>query len=257
MRNNVSDFYNNLASEYKSIFKDWDYSVKWQADCIDNIIMPQIYTQRNHTEILDCSCGIGTQAIGLALLGYKVHASDLSIKEIERAKLEAARLGAELSFSTADFRTLNKQIEGTFHVVISFDNSLTHLLKPEELQVTFNNINEKLVDNGLFVASIRDYDKFLEERPKILPPYVHDDQEGRRIVVQVWDWNDDDIYKVNQYITKQADQECSTICNSTFYRAITREEISEKLSTAGFYNIHWMMPEETGFYQPIVTARKL
>lgn len=35
-------------------------------------------------KLLDCSCGIGTQAIGLALVVYNVTATDLSEKAIKR-----------------------------------------------------------------------------------------------------------------------------------------------------------------------------
>jgi methylase of polypeptide subunit release factors len=47
---------------------------------------------------LDCACGINTQAIGLAMRGGTVHATDLSPAAIARAGREAASFGAALTF---------------------------------------------------------------------------------------------------------------------------------------------------------------
>ena len=40
------------------------------------------------------------------------------------------------------------------------------------------------------------------------------------------------------------------------YRATRREEISNLLKENGCGEVVWMSPEETGFYQPIVVAKK-
>ncbi|WP_153801947.1 hypothetical protein [Filobacillus milosensis] len=44
--------------------------------------------------------------------------------------------------------------------------------------------------------------------------------------------------------------------HTTSYRALLREELSQILSEAGFSNITWNMPEDTGYYQPILIAEK-
>jgi hypothetical protein len=38
------------------------------------------------------------------------------------------------------------------------------------------------------------------------------------------------------------------------YRALLRNELSAILTRAGFTGVHWHRPEETGYYQPVVTA---
>ena len=67
--------------------------------------------------MLDCSCGIGTQAIGLALRGHDVLATDLSPGAVERAAREAAAMGTHLAIGVADFTRLAEQVEGTFACV--------------------------------------------------------------------------------------------------------------------------------------------
>ena len=46
--------------------------------------------------MLDCACGIGTQALGLAAVGYEMEGSDISSGEIDRAQREAATLRTEI-----------------------------------------------------------------------------------------------------------------------------------------------------------------
>ena len=48
---------------------------------------------------LDVSCGVGTQAIGLACKGFHVIASDLSERAIERTRREASARNLDISFS--------------------------------------------------------------------------------------------------------------------------------------------------------------
>lgn len=257
MSESVLDFYDNFSEEYHLIFKDWDSSLKWHSKTIDKEILKLIKLPREEISLFDCSCGIGTQAIGLALLGYKVHATDLSPKAVERAQREAERLGAKLTFGVADFLKMDKQVSGEFDIVITFDNALPHLLNEDDLLKTFQNAWGKLKNNGLFLAAIRDYDKLIIDRPKIMSPNVMNTEEERRIVFQVWDWEkDSNRYTVNQFITRGDNVNWSTTCRSTLYRAITKQELKTLLERAGFSKVSWHMPEETGYYQPIITAHK-
>jgi SAM-dependent methyltransferase len=253
----VLDFYDELSEDYHLIFNDWDTSIKWHAHVIDKVI--QGYTAKAMEEIslFDCSCGIGTQAIGLSLLGYNVHATDLSPKAVERAQREAERLGAAMTFGTADFRTLDKQVNGLFDVIITCDNSLPHLIEESDLLLTIKNISSKLKNGGLFLASIRDYDQIIKERPRFMSSNVFDDEQERRIVFQVWDWHENkDIYTLNQFIVRGYEDNWETTKRSTLYRAISRQELKDALEETGFVEVTWHMPEETGYYQPIITASK-
>jgi hypothetical protein len=38
------------------------------------------------------------------------------------------------------------------------------------------------------------------------------------------------------------------------YRCLQRQELTSALTDAGFTNIEWQMPAQSGFYQPIVMA---
>ena len=55
---------------------------------------------------------------------------------------------------------------------------------------------------------------------------------------------------------KQVNDGWDTSCRVTQLRAWRRAEIALLLKQAGCDDIQWHMPDESGFYQPIVTARK-
>ena len=40
------------------------------------------------------------------------------------------------------------------------------------------------------------------------------------------------------------------------YRAIRRDELSKRFTACGCREVAWLFPEQTGFYQPIVVAKK-
>lgn len=252
----VEEFYNNLSLNYHLQFSDWEESLKYQSMVIDNLIGRYLHQKPENIKLLDCSCGIGTQAIGLALKGYNVSATDLSEKAVKRCKEEADKHNVNIKCKVADFRTLEKQIDGLFNCIISFDNALPHLFTREDLYLGIKNIYNKLNAGGIFLASIRDYDSALEHRTKVQPPYVHDDENGRRITLQVWDWNEDNTYKMNLYIINHQGNECITNYDYTMYKAWTRAEMTEVMRECGFKNIQWHMPDETQFYQPIVICFK-
>ena len=112
----------------------------------------------------------------------------------------------------------------------------------------------QIAPGGLFVASIRDYDALLVDKPPYSPPYIHKTDKGQRVSFQTWDW-DGEHYKLMQYIIddEKSLQISKFACE---YRATRREELTNLLISYGCSKVEWKFPEETGFYQPIVVARK-
>jgi len=247
-------FYDELSADYHLIFNNWDNSIKRHSKIINNIIKK--YSKNDSKTLLDCSCGIGTQAIGLAQMGYEVHATDLSPKAVERARLEANKRSVSISFDVADFKKLEDQVEGIFDIIISCDNSLPHLLTDEELLLAAKNILSKMKSNSLFIASIRDYDQLLEDKPISIQPNIKDFEEERTISFQVWDWDENNVYTVNHFTLKGLNEKFDTFLRTTKYRAYKRDEISKIFEEAGFTEIKWLMPNESEYYQPIIIALK-
>jgi glycine/sarcosine N-methyltransferase len=250
----VLAFYDAFAADYHLIFADWQASVEWQGRLLDGLIRSRVNANAYPLTVLDCACGIGTQSIGLARQGgYRIDATDISSQAIERARREAERAQVDVTFAVADIRSLSHASAGEFDVVIAFDNAIPHLLTDEELRRAARELRAKTCPAGLFLASTRDYDALLKERPEATSHRVIANPEGKRVVFQVWDWQDEQ-YRVTQFIVIPQESEWQMRYYSTFYRALRRETLTQALSEAGFSEVTWLMPEESGFYQPIVIA---
>jgi glycine/sarcosine N-methyltransferase len=250
----VLDFYEGLAPDYHLLFPDWRAAVGHQGLLLDALIAAELGPGR--VSILDGACGIGTQAIGLAARGHRVYATDLSPRAVERAEREAKASGVALTCGVADLARVGSEVAGTFDVVIACDNVLPHFPDDESLLAVARSVREKLRPAGLFLASMRDYDRLAAERVRLVNPRLYDTAEGKRVVYQVWDWDPDGrSYRFHQFIVREHAGEWSTTHRSGRYRALLRGELTDVLERAGFAAIRWRMPEETGYYQPLVTAR--
>src|SRR5574340_344140 len=247
----VRDFYDELAGDYHLIFEDWEASMARQGAALRKILERECGPTRP-VSCLDCSCGIGTQALALARLGFRVTGSDVSARAIERARNEAHARGLDARFYQADMRHLAEVPGADFDAVISMDNALPHLLSVEDLGLAAANVRAKLRNGGVFVASIRDYDRLIEEHPAIQGPGFLSDAGRRRIVFQLWDWMDERLYTFHLYITRETATGWETHHGASIYRAIRREELTQVLERAGFVNVRWLEPAESGFYQPVV-----
>ena len=250
--NITQTFYDNLASQYDKLFLDWQSTTQEQALLLDKLFQDNGF--HRSANILDCACGIGTQAIGLASLGYHITASDISEGELIEAKKRSANNHVTIRFERADFCALQDAFPQHFDIIIAMDNALPHMLTTKDLEAAIKSITDRLTTGGMFVASIRDYDALLATKPPYSPPYIHKTDKGQRVSFQTWDWNDD-CYKLVQYIID--DEEPLQISKfECKYRATRRQELTDLLQSNGCGTVTWLFPEETGFYQPIVIAKK-
>lgn len=248
----IQTFYDNLATQYDKLFLDWQAAMNEQALFLDKLFMDN--GVHKTAKVLDCACGIGTQAIGLAKIGYDVTASDISEGELAEAKKRAAKNDVRIRFERADFCALDEVFSEKFDAMICMDNALPHMLSTSAMGEAIKSITNQITPGGIFVASIRDYDALLIEKPPYSPPYIHKTDKGQKVSFQTWKW-EKDCYKLTQYIIDDEDkvQVSKFDCE---YRAVQRKELTELLTNNGCSSVEWRFPEETGFYQPIVIARK-
>jgi 2-polyprenyl-3-methyl-5-hydroxy-6-metoxy-1,4-benzoquinol methylase len=252
--NPTKKFYDDLSADYHLNFGDWDEAIANQAKVLDKIIRK--YAGGVPKTVLDCACGIGTQAIGLAQTGYTVTASDLSPLSIKRAGVEALKRNISINFEVADFLQLESQVEGTFDVVICCDNPLPHLLTEHELQLAAKNILSKMKPGGLFITSTRDYDEILKNKPLTTYPIVADTNGAKTFTFQTWDWLENNIYTLNHYVVTGTPGNFSTSLRKATYHAYRRTQIDPIFKQQGYTGLKWLMPTESKYFQPILLAFK-
>jgi len=252
----ITDFYDRLSLLYHdNMGWDWDAAVRKEGAQLDSFLVDELGKPGPYA-LLDCSCGIGTQAIGLALQGHNVHATDLSEVSVDCARQEAEHLGVEMEFGVADYRNLSAAVTDTFDVVLSCDNSISHCLLDEDLAAALNSMKERIKHGGHLLLSVRNYDAVVADKPRFNNEHIQDKEDGRRIVFQVWDWEDDGRrYRIHQFLIREEDGKYEVNHFETKLRALLRDELITAIRNAGFQEVRWHDSEDSGYYQPIITAR--
>jgi glycine/sarcosine N-methyltransferase len=245
--------YDELAARYDLIFENWEASIVRQATVLAGILDNEC-GGRQPLRVLDCACGIGTQSLGLAMKGFDVEGCDISSAAVQRARSEALKRELNIPFSVTNRPQLSAISRSNFDAVICIDNSLPHLESNEQLLQAAQQAFEKLRVGGSFIGSIRDYDRFVVERPTTQGPSFYSDDSQRRIVLQIWDWLDERRYRFHLYITRSTESGWHKSHFTSTYRAVLRGELSDILVQAGFTNIRWLLPSDSSFYQPIFIA---
>lgn len=247
----MSDFYDQLAPFYHLIYKDWNASVRRQGDQLSALIESE---WPGHRKVLDVSCGIGTQAIALAMRGYPVTASDLSAKEIDRARQEAIKRGANVALSVCDVRQAHAHHGTGFEVVISCDNSLPHLLTDDDLMLALEEMLACLCVGGGCIITVRDYER--EERGKnLVKPYgVRTEDDKRYLLFQVWDF-EGDHYDLTFFFVEEnlSNHEVTTHAMRSRYYAISTGKLCDLMREAGFQNVRRI---DEAFFQPVLVGTR-
>lgn len=246
-------FYDGLVNNYSFLLAEWKKEARQEGEALNAFIRRQFGMRP--LAVLDCSCGVGARAIGLALYGYHVHATDASPATLVRARKTAAACGVTVNFEIADLRSLNTVVAEKFNVVLAGDEALSLLQTDAELLLAVRQMRARLWRNGLLLIGICDYEQ-AAQTPATLPR-VFETTEGRCIVFQLWDWAEDRrTYILNHFLLQKKQQEWSTHHFTTQHRAWQREELAIILQAAGCADIGWHMPAESGFHQPLVTAQR-
>jgi glycine/sarcosine N-methyltransferase len=228
-------FYDNIAEKYHWFFSSWDDVMKRQMQ----ELIPLLHKYKVHT-ILDCSCGTGLQAIGLAKEGFSVVGSDLSEKMLEVARANAEKEGiTDIAFMQSDFREVRSKVNGTFDAVISFGNSIPHLKSNSDILDAFTNTYNCLKSGGLAAFDIRNYDDMLAKKQRFLPMRIHAEKDGKIVsILYVLDYLDDIVrFNVVYLIDDKSSGNKSMEVEVSDYNPVKRTVFVNLLKEAGFINI--------------------
>jgi SAM-dependent methyltransferase len=246
-----AELYETIAPLYHLVYTDWEESMRRQAAALDGIIREAMGA--GPFSILDVSCGIGTQSLGLARLGHGMTASDLSPAAVNRARDEAARRGLTIDFSIADMRRCGDRHTRHFDVVLSADNSIPHLLSDKDLLAAFRGFYACTRPGGATLLTVRDYAREDRAASQIRPYGIRVTDAGRYIVFQCWEF-DGDYYDVTMYfLFEGAGGERTITAGRSRYYAVDIDTLVALLRRAGFVDTQRL---DGRFFQPVLLARR-
>ena len=245
--------YDDIAELYHLVYDDWDAAIARQAEALDHAVTDLI--GRAPHRLLDVSCGIGTQALGLAARGYRVSAADLSAGAVARARREARNRGLSIDFSVADMRDWEKCGSQAYDVLLCADNSITHLDGLSEMSRAAKAFFECLRPGGIALVGIRDYAMENDRATPQIHPYGFREYAGHRyFVFQTRDLRDDG-YEVAMYFVREAgaDHPPAITAGVSRYHFVHVDELKELFRDAGFERVRRL---DGVMHQPLVVGRR-
>jgi hypothetical protein len=175
---------------------------------------------------------------------------------VQRARTEATSRGVSVRLHVADVRAVGDVVDGPFAAAISFDNALPHLLTDDDLTRAVRSVRGCLAPGATFLASIRDYDELSVARPPGVPISIHGPAGERRGAGQAWSWSTEgDRVDITLFtLVESPDGGWRATAHETTYRALRRDVLTKALRQSGFGDVEWLMPQRSGYYQPVVAA---
>lgn len=245
--------YDDIVNLYHLVYPDWNEAIEKQGNALDSVI--RTFVGSAPVSILDVSCGIGTQALGIAAFGHNVTASDLSAAAVERARSEAVTRRLNITFKVADMRECFETHGSGFDVVLSADNSLPHLPGEDDIRVALQGFHKCLKKDGVAVVNLRDY---LEDEdrssPQMWPYGFRYNGSERYFVFQTRDWSNNS-YEVAMYFVREVGERipASVTAGLSRYYAITIDKLMSLFRDVGFTDVQRL---DGILHQPIVIGRR-
>lgn len=146
--------YDDLAADFELLLDDVATLIDAEGAALDRLIGGP----RSRPRVLDCTCGTGIQALGLAARGYRVAGSDVSPTMVERARRRAVERGLEVELRTTDVRRLPETWgRERFDVVLSSGHSIPLLADSARIAAAVRGMAAVARPGGLVVVGGRDY----------------------------------------------------------------------------------------------------
>jgi SAM-dependent methyltransferase len=234
---NAEYFYNKVANKY-----NWFFSSR--ENFMENSLnqLKPILEQFNVKTVLDCSCGNGLQAIPLAKEGYAVDASDISDNMLKEAIEFAKQENVKINFKRVDFRELENTFTNMYDCVLSWGNSIPHLMTDEDIIKAVTSIYNRVNENGIAIIGMRNYDEMIAAKKRFLPMRINEIKDGFRYsILYVFDYlpqiiRFNIVYLIENIETGEKHMEQETVD----YNPILRDDFISYLKEAGFRKINVM-----------------
>ena len=235
--------YEDFSADYDR-FVDWPSRLAMELPFIERQL--QAVKEGDHpVRVLDAACGTGMHAIALAQRGHVAAGADLSAAMIERARQNAAVVGARHrrapTFEATGFGTL-AQIFGShsFDALLCLGNSLPHLLNEADLARALADFAATLRPGGLLLIQQRNFDAVLSRKERWMEPNSHREGDSEWLFLRFYDFEPDGLIAFHVVtLHRQGAEPWRQKEAVTMLRPIPKEELAVALSTAGFSRIKY------------------
>ena len=146
-----------------SFVEKWDELIDWRARAeSEGQFFIDILRARGKETVLDVACGTGFHSVRLTEAGFNVTSADGSAAMISKAFENAQSRGLILKTVQADWRWLNRDIQGKYDAIICLGNSFTHLHDEQDRRRALAEFYAALKHDGILILDQRNYDTMLD-----------------------------------------------------------------------------------------------
>lgn len=151
----MADEYDTLASVYDWLVPDELLTPEGSVATFASVVESLAPGAR----VLDCACGAGQLAVGLALRGFEVVASDASGAMAARTLALAHDHQAAVAVETCAWEELPDRDLGDFDAVFCVGNSLTHAAGTQRRRAALSAMASVLRRGGTLVVTSRNWER--------------------------------------------------------------------------------------------------
>jgi len=209
--------------------------------------------------VLDCAAGTGELAVGLALRGFEVVASDASGAMIERTRTLAESHRVQLQADKCTWSALERRgWEQTFDAVFCVGNSLTHAAGRTRRRAALAAMRGVLRDGGLLVVTSRNWEQLRAERPSLQVTDRLLERDGHHgVIIHAWTipdrWDDPHHLELAVAIIDKAGA-VTTRTERLAFSPFTHETLDDDIRAAGMTPRSSTYAPDTDRY--LVSARR-
>ncbi|MEX2629183.1 MAG: methyltransferase domain-containing protein [Tistlia sp.] len=222
----------HYRAEYvKSFVEKWDELIDWQARAeSEGDFFIDILRSRDTHKVLDVACGTGFHSVRLTEAGFDVTAIDGNAAMLAKAFENAKKRSLILKLTQADWRWLNRDIQGKADAVVCLGNSFTHLFDEMDRRRALAEFYAALKHDGILVIDQRNYDAILDNGFSTKHKYYYC---GKRVTAEPeyfddglirfkYSFPDDSSYTLNMFPLRK-----------NYMRRLLREAGFERVHTFG------------------------
>ncbi|WP_404404730.1 methyltransferase domain-containing protein [Pelagibacterium halotolerans] len=146
-----------------SFVEKWDELIDWDARAeSEGQFFIDVLRARGKESVLDVASGTGFHSVRLSEAGFRVISADGSAAMLAKAFENAQARGLILNTVQADWRWLNRDINGKYDAVICLGNSFTHLHTEQDRRRALAEFYAALKHDGILILDQRNYDAMLD-----------------------------------------------------------------------------------------------
>jgi glycine/sarcosine N-methyltransferase len=180
----MSDLSTDLASDYEWLFSDDVVGSSPRLGATSpggrDLLEAAVTRLAPGAPVLDCACGIGSDAMALARRGFRVTATDGSLSMAARARQRLAAYSGQVSVTQSRWEQLPDRLTERFDLAICLGNAIVHAGTRPGVAQSLRAIRDVMKPGGTMVVDSRNWELIYRSWPRIVPASHAIERNGLR-----------------------------------------------------------------------------